>query len=363
MAFDPSPTAAAGERATVVHNSWLDVLRGLAALAVTLYHLNETVPGPATVPRAVAGYGWLGVPVFFVLSGYVVHTAATRTATVRLFAWRRLTRILPPYWASLAVVAAVVGLQQLTTGENDLPPLPRGIGGWAATLTAMVAPASETMGLNWVYWTLPYEIAFYAVTLAALVRPRWFPHLAVALALLTVVFSHPSGSYRTPGPFGTIPTFPGFFWLSHWPIYALGVGLSLRDQGRRTAAAAVLVASLGATALCFPPSVTITATASVLCIVASRLRPLLSPGRGAFAWLGRISYSLYLIHVPIGCWLFLQWKTGVWAESAWGSAAYDAAAAGLCVLAAWVFHLLVERPSMTLGRRPPWRTARGPGQN
>ena len=76
---------------------------------------------------------------------------------------------------------------------------------------------------------------------------------------------------------------------------------------------------------------------------------------GPLSRLGEISYSLYLIHVPIGCWLLLSWKVGAWAEVPWLNAVYDAGVTAVCVVAAWGFYRLVERPSIRLGRLRPWQ--------
>jgi len=71
-------------------------LRGVAALAVVLCHLR----GPL---GAVTEYGWLGVQVFFVLSGFVMsQTLARYTVTPRFvgnFILRRSVRLDPVYWS------------------------------------------------------------------------------------------------------------------------------------------------------------------------------------------------------------------------------------------------------------------------
>jgi peptidoglycan/LPS O-acetylase OafA/YrhL len=88
------------------YNPALDGLRGLAALVVLAFHTN---------PDLVGG-GFLGVDVFFVLSGFLItrllraEIAATGTIDVLRFYWRRALRLWPPLLAMLALYACFVPL-------------------------------------------------------------------------------------------------------------------------------------------------------------------------------------------------------------------------------------------------------------
>ncbi|MFJ4222057.1 acyltransferase family protein [Curtobacterium luteum] len=100
---------------------YLDGLRGLAALAVVVYHAylftGVTGTGPTQIPwlRPIIGWGYLGVPVFIVLSGYVLMLPVmTRFDRYRIpggfwkYIWRRARRIIPPYWAALVLFALMI---------------------------------------------------------------------------------------------------------------------------------------------------------------------------------------------------------------------------------------------------------------
>ncbi|MFO0626354.1 MAG: acyltransferase family protein, partial [Polyangiales bacterium] len=95
----------------------IDGLRGLAAVSVMIYHYcTSDMRGylAAVLPAwfmAASRKGWLGVQVFFVLSGFVIAYAIGRRevdlpAAAR-FALRRQVRLDPPYWVSLALSCAV----------------------------------------------------------------------------------------------------------------------------------------------------------------------------------------------------------------------------------------------------------------
>src|SRR5271169_5946163 len=86
-------------------NKSLEIARGLAALWVFLYHMRFSLdPG---LFRQFADCGMLGVPLFFVISGYCMMASSRSTIakghTAGSFLRRRLRRIFPPFWASIAV--------------------------------------------------------------------------------------------------------------------------------------------------------------------------------------------------------------------------------------------------------------------
>lgn len=98
---------------------WIDYARGLAALAVEIFHANE-VRDDIGLYSSVVHYGRLGVPVFFFLSGYCIQVSMETSRSAQAFLLRRLLRIYLPYWASLLVVLAVIAIRLVHTGTNDI---------------------------------------------------------------------------------------------------------------------------------------------------------------------------------------------------------------------------------------------------
>ena len=99
----------------------IDQLRGVAALAVVVCHAAVSAyrgaPNLGGAPWPWLGFGYLGVPLFFVISGFCIHLpqarllaspAAGRPAWRRFFA-RRFWRLYPPYLAAIAVALALGG--------------------------------------------------------------------------------------------------------------------------------------------------------------------------------------------------------------------------------------------------------------
>jgi peptidoglycan/LPS O-acetylase OafA/YrhL len=90
----------------------LDTLRALAVLAVMLYHLTIFGELPARI-LPLTYFGWMGVDLFFVLSGFLIGQQVLKPylkgerLAVRSFYRRRAFRILPAYLAVLALYVCV----------------------------------------------------------------------------------------------------------------------------------------------------------------------------------------------------------------------------------------------------------------
>ncbi|GAO01357.1 acyltransferase [Anaeromyxobacter sp. PSR-1] len=143
----------------------LDAVRGFAALSVLFYHLFAwgTRPaqstGPARMLASLFRWGWLGVDVFFVLSGFLITglllEARQRPDYYSDFYAKRAFRILPLYYAS-------VGVACLTVVALNAPVDWRGvffsIGFLANTGSLLSFTLTEPFG---VYWSLAVEEHFY----------------------------------------------------------------------------------------------------------------------------------------------------------------------------------------------------------
>lgn len=301
-AADAKPAA----RQTLDRLPWLDGLRGLAALVVVFHHLyvisfhyypadsalmeNPVVKFCMTLGR----WGVLGVPCFFVLSGFCIGQTWQRSKAPRQFAVRRWRRIFPAYYASLVLVLLCAVVVKLITGVNDIAPVPAlTIPNMLATLTLMTAPASHTPIITWVYWTLSYEVVFYLVLTALLLVPA-----RARLLLLCLLHAAVCAIGVWPG----LVLAPGvLFFADLWPLFGLGLALALVTQSRMVAAAIGLISlatlvplHLGGKYPGFVASALVATGLVALCaagIALPRCRPLEK--------LGEFSYSLYLMHVPI----------------------------------------------------------------
>lgn len=159
----------------------LDWLRGLAALAVALFHYTHNGLLPADHPVAqVCYYGHLGVKPFFVISGLVIPFAMWwgryRWAAAGQFFAKRFIRIYPPYLVCVIVVAFVVWLR---VREGFPSPVTVGDVGWH------ILYLNDALGRPWlmeIFWTLGLEIQFYlmmALIFPLLRGPVWLTWLVL----------------------------------------------------------------------------------------------------------------------------------------------------------------------------------------
>ncbi|GHE27868.1 acyltransferase [Streptosporangium violaceochromogenes] len=143
--------------------AWLDALRGIAAVVVVFEHGFKFLLPEARLPvKAVFEPGWYGVLVFFLVSGYIVPASLERRGSVRAFWITRFFRLYPLFGVCVAGVAL------LTAAGWD------GLHIWWGSRTISMTVGHLMMLQNLLYapnlvnvlWTLSYEMAFYLLVTA-----------------------------------------------------------------------------------------------------------------------------------------------------------------------------------------------------
>ncbi len=181
-------------------NPRLHGLRALAACGVLLFHWAQFFPVHAQLHAntetfgffwhlsLAIGFGWMGVPLFFVLSGYLLtrqwRDRPLNVASVAGFWRRRFLRIYPAVWVQLILLVSLAGY---------LPGLPDA-GSWGSLLANGVLylhlPPLFVQPLNGVWWTLPVELAFYLLlpALVALQRVTAWGWVLLGGALVSIAW-------------------------------------------------------------------------------------------------------------------------------------------------------------------------------
>src|ERR1700722_8867813 len=158
-----SPAAAAqGSPAAGSRLAWLDVLRGVAALAVVFNHFGYFLP--PVVKNSV--YQWInpgdyGVFVFFLVSGYIVPASLERKGSIRTFWLSRVFRLFPLFVVAIGAVFLLHPFGYTTFVSDQQHPV--------ATVLAHSFMLNNFLGVTPminVMWTLSYEMVFYLLITA-----------------------------------------------------------------------------------------------------------------------------------------------------------------------------------------------------
>jgi peptidoglycan/LPS O-acetylase OafA/YrhL len=295
----------------------------------------------------VVRHGGVGVSIFFVISGFVIaHSVGRARITAGYlgnFALRRSIRLDPPYWFAIAIVMGTELLKtRLLPGYRpDLP-----------SLRSLAAHAIYTFGILGVppilpiFWTLCHEVQFYLLYCLILGATRRG--------------ATPSGNWpATPFAVTGAISATGVFnvrglCVETWYMFALGVLLYYAYTSRPSRKVFLLYLLFLSAALawtCHPYRITAVATALVVGSAAAtgNLARWLS-GR-IFQHLGRISYSLYLIHGVLGWQVLSVGGDLIGVTSPLGALAWLALAVAVSLLTAQLMHTAIERPSLQLARR------------
>jgi len=291
----------------------LDVLRLFAVLGVMLFHYGFRGPTEFNVTHvavpelaSVARYGFLGVPIFFVISGFVIaYSAVGRTATS--FAIARFSRIYPGFLFCMTITFAAL----LIFGP---PHFAATLAQWAANLI-VAATALHQPYVDSAYWSLVVEITFYGwitFLLATKLFPRHVDGIVLAWLCISMLNELTLDTRVVSRIFLT--DFSGF----------LATGLLIHElyRGRKDAMLQCLLACSVATAIfqavhnlrwlrddgtVFDDWIvaTICLGSILLIIAATRIRRL--PVRASIVVAaGGVTYPFYLLHQQLG-YAVLEW--------------------------------------------------------
>nr|BFE73064.1 hypothetical protein GCM10020092_063650 [Actinoplanes digitatis] len=392
--------------------AWLDGLRAVAVLLVVYAHLSRYLF------RGVRGFtgewlhaGTAGVMLFFLVSGYIIPASLERHGSIRSFWVSRIARLLPLYLV-VTVLALCLAAFGLVPMDRDLVAHP------ATAALAHLTMLPHLLGVPLVtpvFWTLTYEMAFYllvsalfalrlhrgggavavllaavsvaAVPLAPALLPATPVTVAVALGLAASLPAVASGR-RWAVAVGALLLAaiavtllaanqdPAHVWDGLLIVAVMFVGTTIhRAQHGQTGwwRAGAVAAAVGAALIITwyaqldalgAPTATYRTRAIVTLLVFGGLFALGLLARDGrtprpLAWLGRISYSVYLVHfvllqllspvlTPLGDRLPVLAEVPV-------ALGY----LGLLLGISWLTHRFVEVPGQRLGRRGArWMTAR-----
>lgn len=146
----------------------IDLLRFMAALSVVSFHYFSARLVPSNFVEIYIKHGYMGVQLFFIISGFVIYFSLTRS--VREYAWGRILRLYPMFWA-LCTITYISTLIFDYGGALDFR--------YYLYNLLIVNTGQTAYMVDGSYWTLTMEIVFYVmigvyVSLFKLKNVEWF---------------------------------------------------------------------------------------------------------------------------------------------------------------------------------------------
>jgi peptidoglycan/LPS O-acetylase OafA/YrhL len=303
---------------TKQHIQQVDYIRAIASLAVALFHLGgKSLPG--------LRYGWLGVQMFFLLSGFIICWAIPENYSLALFPryiLKRIARIEPPYIASILLTI----LAGYLLNANYRPDI-----GNILTHFAYINNFTGRPYLSPVYWTLGIEFQYYLFIglFFPIIIKKW------GAIFLPVICLLPLFVYV-----------PGSTLLSVFPFFALGILYYLYLTGKKGLMEVLIygvpVSAIGVYTMGWMP-IAAGLLALALLIIPLKRYPVIS-------FFSKISFSLYLTHDVFGSSLVAF--MGMHLPKTFTFKAFEfltGIVVSICF--AYLFYRLIELPCLRLSKR------------
>jgi len=310
----------------------INSLRGLAALSVCLYHFIVTTTGFITNETIldVFHYGNRGVQLFFIISGVVIPLSMIKSNyKINLFGkylLRRFIRIEPPY-----LIAVALGLLYLyarnfvpSSSQVNLFPSIRDI---ILHIGYLVPFVEDAKWIREIFWTLSVEFQYYiflATFFPLALSDKKFLRWGFNILILTIPFLVPANSF-----------------FIHWAAYfGVGIFYALYITKKYTLKES-LVMILFCSLVIYKEQGLIDLSIALGALSIIHFFPNSKSGIGLF--LGKISYSFYLLHSIIGLG-YINFMSHL-VSSSTGKFLVISSGLVLSIISAYIFWKFIEKPS------------------
>ena len=343
--------------------AFIDVLRGLAAMLVYVFHQQiHTFIGYPETPIQQGSVTWwfflgaidlgkIAVAVFFCVSGYLIPSTLTKPgATIRDFTIHRIFRLYPAYWVSIAsrmVVLIALGMTaNLPTTFNLLANI---------TMFQKFIGQQDMIG---VFWTLQIELVFYIVAALLAWRKLLTQRWPIQLTMMVLTLICAAGRYVTHKPLPVAMFMAmSLMWMAD----------TLRASERAEATNAAVKRAVVSTIVMLVPtrllgysdegpryitSYLIAIGIFVFCWVKRAAFEKSNILMRALGWLGDWSYGIYLMHGTLLILIAQPLKNltnNVWLTTA--------GTLPLLLLTSWLLYRFIEAPMIRIGKQVTKRNA------
>jgi len=316
----------------------LAVLRGVAVLLVCFCHFAKPISKGTVMPDLftwIGEYGQYGVHIFFVISGFVIpfslYKAKYEIKDYFRFLYKRALRLHPPYLIALAMTLIISGAsykyRHLSNPETPLTIF--------KSLFYAHAPAD-----NPVFWTLRIEAEYYIFMGIFFVLISKFTKISIAIGIPLLLFASQTLITEYIGllnfiVFFLIGTLGYLIYISIFPPVLEII---------------FLLALIIFAFVYYEQAACIAATATIVIILQYKKQV-----HSVLEFPGEISYSVYLIHFPLGIKIINLATNHIHPNYYW---VLFFAVSVICLLVGWVFWNWIEKPSASFSNRVKYGKAR-----
>lgn len=349
--------------------AFIDALRGLAILSVVFFHTAVIVQPGSNLLTMIKEQGARGVQLFYIASALTIFLSmrgrAQEDDPTRKFFIRRFFRIAPLFY--LAIVAYVLGY-----GFGPRAGASYGINGWHILWTAVFLNGWHPEMINSVIpvgWSIAVEMTFYLIAPFLFARVRNIRHslllVLIALVLMKVLrdvlFPPLSALYPEHQYFVRLYFYLWFF--AQLPVFLMGilvyqVFLKASEVPDRSLGMVLLVLSL----FLFTSFLNVNTYANLLPVhilygfafgilaIALALKPVKILVNPFTVWIGKLSYSVYLIHYGIAVLLWNFWGDKI-PPGDWNYVLVFLLLTAVTLPVSWLTYTFIEKPGIRLGKR------------
>jgi len=338
---------------------FIDGLRGIAALSVVLFHLKVNIQ--IYQPQSFNVYidellhlGHLGIQIFFVLSGFVIAYSLRQTRMdiffFTRFLIRRSVRLDPSYWTIVGITLLLAIIANMTFKANHEFPFS------FQQILYNILYLPDMMQVTLIVpvaWTLCLEFQFYFVFALLLL---FMQRLKLRSYYQLIIWSGLSiFSILQNTPLAIIPEKPMWF-IIYWYSFFLGCLTCWKVLNHITKSTYWF--HIFFIALCSlwtnNSHAIVSLLVALLIYLVFNINAMHSGlKQGVFQYLGKISYSLYLIHWPLGMKLvdIVYIKIGSQLNHPLITTSFLILSLGFIILAADIFYRWIEHPSYNYSKR------------
>ncbi len=311
----------------------ISFLRAVASISVCLFHLgfgNTNFLQNNKSVFKIFKFGYLGVPVFFVISAFIIcYSFPTNYQLKNFYSFlkKRLTRVEPPYLISILFTLTVAYIASFIT-HNTVEI------SWTNLLYHIGYLNNFTTNtyINVVYWTLGIEFQFYIII------GLLFPLMTKSIYfLILIIISLLASSYIKINNTSLI--------FEHTPLFCIGILMYFLGYSKKYHRV-ILICLMMATLFI----ITLNQVDELYIILFTICIILIPFGKNRLiSFLSKISYSLYLVHVPIGGRIinlslrFVKTDVQKWITIL--------IALVTCIIVAYLFHIAIEKPAIKWSKK------------